>query len=193
MEDEKVRQELRSADDAIRAGRYDVADHWLTLAAHAGAEPLHISELGRKLRLARAMHEANVGATVRIGFAVALVGYVAASCRQPVAWTIPVWLALIFLLIPGIAGAVVGWRHAGERTLSKTFMDGMRSGAWAMACYACFNLLVLGGHLQTESTQVGDEFVAGVFTVVLFTAAAGAISGIFSVAASRIFKRGDAT
>ena len=189
--DEKVHQDLEAAEKALSEGRYDAADHLLDLAAHGGAEPLHISELGRRVRAAKARHEQRVRSSVRIGFLLALAGYVILSTRQPLGWTLKVWIVSAFVVIPVISGFFVGRRHAGERTRSRAFYDGARSGAYAMVCYATFHLLMLADHLQKDSTQLVDEYVAVIIAVIVFSALAGIVAGLASTAASFGRPRGD--
>jgi hypothetical protein len=189
MEDESVHQELQAAETALQQGRYDAAEHYLDLAAHGGATPLHISELGRRVRAARAKHELGVRSSVRICFVIALVGYAILSLKQPLGWTMPTWIALAFVIIPGIAGLIVGRRHAGERTRSLAFMDGARGGAFAMACYTGIHVFMLADNLQKDSNQLVDEWVAAFVAVIVFSIIAGAVAGLISVAAS-LFKPG---
>lgn len=191
MEDEKVHQELKAADDALKQGRYEAADKLLDLAAKGGAEPRHISDLGRRLRAAKALHEKRVRTSVRSGFCLALAGYVVLSLRQPAEWRVPVWLALIFLVIPGLVGVFVGRRHAGERTRARAFYDGARCGAYSMVCYSGVHVLVLANRLQKDASQTIDEYVAGVLTVVVFSAIAGMVAGSMSAMASLVAPKGE--
>lgn len=190
MEDEKVVTELQAAERALNAGKFDEAERLLDLAAHGGATPLHISDLGRRVRAARIAHESHVGSSVWFGFFIALIGYAVVSSRQPDGWTKPVWLVLALAVVPGVAGLFVGRRHAGERSRAHAFMDGLKSGIWAMACYSGFNLLILADKLQKEASQSFDEYVAALLTVIVFSAIAGGVSGLISAAASLSRPRG---
>lgn len=177
--------ELTQADAAIQQGRFDAASRFLDRAAASGAEPRQIADLGRKLRYAMAQHERGVRGSVRIGFWLALVGYIVLSMRQPDEWTIRVWLAAEFLVIPIVAGVLVGMRHSGQRSRGRAFWDGARSGGIAMACYAAFNTLILAGNLHKPSSDAFDEYFAALLTVVLYGAAAGLVAGLASAGASR--------
>jgi hypothetical protein len=191
MEDEKVQMELRGAEKALQEGRYDAAEHLLDLAAHAGATPLHISDLGRRVRAARAKHELGVRSSVRISFFVALIGYAVLSAKQPLGWTMPVWFGLAFVAIPGIAGLVVGRRHAGERSRKLAFSDGLRGGACAMACYTGLHVFMLAENLQKDNSQLVDEWVAAFIAIIVFSVIAGLVAGVASVAASLVRPKGD--
>ena len=48
MESEEVHKELKAAEAAMNQCRYDAAFRLLDAAAHGGAEPLHISDMGRR-------------------------------------------------------------------------------------------------------------------------------------------------
>ena len=137
------------------------------------------------------MHEKRVRGSVRIGFFIALVGYLILMPKQPLGWTTPVWLALAFVIIPAAAGLFVGRRHAGERSPAAAFRDGMRSGLYAMMFYAGVNVLMLADKLQKEPSQAIDEYFAGLLTVLVFSAAAGAVAGLVSAAVSRIGGKGE--
>ena len=182
--DETVHQELQNAEKALQQGRYDAADHLLDLAAHGGATPLLISDLGRRVRAARANHELRVRSSVRIGFCLAIAGYILLSMRQPLGWTQPIWILLAFLVIPGVAGLFVGRRHAGERTRSRAFYDGARSGVFAMACYTGFHVFKLADNLQKDNSQTVDEWVAAFIAIIVFSSIAGLVAGLASAAAS---------
>ena len=125
-----------------------------------------------------------------MGFILGLIGYLILSTRQPVGWGPSVWYMLTFLAIPGITGLLVGWRHAGQRSMKHAFVDGAKAGAYSMACYAGFNLILLFNHLQKDETQLGDEFFAAAITTIMFSLLAGAITGVASVLASRILPKG---
>src|SRR5580700_7825026 len=167
MEDEKVHQELRDAEKALQEGRFNAADRLLDLAAHSGATPLHISDLGRRLRAARAAHDRGVRGSVRVGFLIALAGYLVLSAREPLGWTMHVWIVLAFVVIPSVAGLFVGRRHAGTRTRSLAFYDGVRSGVFAMACYAGIHVFTLANNLQKDNSQLVDEWVAAFIAVIV--------------------------
>lgn len=186
MESEEVHKDLKAAEDAMNQCRYDVALRQLDLAAHAGAEPRHISDMGRKIRAAKAFHDRKVRGSVRLGFFIALVGYLILMMRQPIGWTTPVWITLGFVVIPCVAGLFVGRRHAGEQSAARAFSDGARSGLFAMMCYSAVNIVMLLDKLQKDSTQVGDEYFAAIIAVAAYSLAAGAVSGLASAAISRI-------
>ncbi len=192
MEDEKVHQELQSAEKALSEGRFNAADRLLDLAAQSGATPLHISDLGRRLRAARANHDLHIRSSVRIGFVIALVGYIILSAREPLGWTTHVWIALAFFVVPFIAGLVVGRRHVGERTHKFAFCDGARSGFFAMACYTGFHVFTLASNLQKDNSQLVNEWVAALVDVIAFSIIAGIVAGITSALASYGRRRGDA-
>jgi ABC-type transport system involved in cytochrome c biogenesis permease subunit len=191
MEDETVHQELRDAEKALQESRFDTAEHLLDMAAHAGATPLHISDLGRRVRAARAMHDRGVRGSVRVGFLIALAGYLILSARQPLGWTPSVWIVLAFVVIPGVAGLFVGRRHAGTRTRSLAFYDGVRSGVYAMACYSAIHIFTLANNLEKDNSQLVDEWAAAFIVVIVYSIIAGGVAGMSSVAASFLRPRGD--
>ncbi len=189
MESEHVHQELIAAENALRKGRYDEADRHLNAAAHAGAPPERISDLGRKLRYARAHHAVRVKKSVRIGSLLGIGGYLLLSVKSPLGWGQTVWEALAFLVIPALMGLLIGRRHAGERTPGAAFADGLKAGLMAMALYASVHLISSGCALDKDAGDAGEEFVAGLFTFVLFSLLAGLVSGLISALSSRIGER----
>ncbi len=192
MDGSAAQKDLQAAVDAIKKGRFDEADEALNRAAHDGGDPMRISDLGRQLRFARLAREGTVAVSVRIGFVIALIGYLIVSTRQPEGWKPGIWLMLILGVVPAVAGIFVGWRHAGERSVKFAFVDGFRASVFAMMLYSAANLIVLFDHLHKDYTQVGDEFFAAATTIVLFSIGAGVISGGISVVASHLLPRGAA-
>lgn len=186
MESDRAHAELLAAEDALHKGRYDVADSHLDAAAHAGAPPQRISDLGRQLRYARAQHEQRVKTSVLIGMALGIVGYLIISVKPPLEWGLPLWGALIFLVVPGLTGLLIGRRHAGERTPQAAFRDGWRAGLWAMSLYTVIHLIGAGCRLDREGGEAGEEFFAGLLTLLLFSVVAGLVSGMISALSSRI-------
>ncbi len=119
------------------------------------------------------------------GFIVAILGYLFLSMRQPLDWGMPLWGFLAFLLIPGLAGLVVGRAQRGAGTPGRSFWAGLKAAGKAIALYTICHLLLLGGP-HSDSANRGQEWIAGLLTTLLFTLIAGLVAGAVSATVSSI-------
>jgi signal transduction histidine kinase len=190
MEDEVARQELAAAEKALAAGHFDAAQHLLDNAAQNGATPRHIQDLHRRIRTARVQHEFAIQNSVYQSFGVGIVCYLLLSIRQPLGWGIGLWLLLSVAAIPVVIGTFVGWKYRNApRVFRAAFMDGFKPACAAMLCYSGFSLGVLLTHLQTRPGQIGEEFVAAMFTICLLSAAASTVAGVTCGTLAQIARR----
>ncbi len=117
---------------------------------------------------------------VWLAFVLAGIGYLMLSSQQPAGWGVPLWLALALLLIPAIGGLAINRLQAAGRPVRQAFFAGMKGVGWAMFFYASITLTVLANRVGGAGNG-GQEFLAGLLTVVACTLFAGSVAGCVNV------------
>ena len=125
---------------------------------------------------------------VWLAFVVAGVGYLVLSQQQPAGWGVPLWAALAFLLIPALAGLAINRLQSPHRPPKQAFLAGMKGVGWSMFFYSSITLTVLANRVGGAG-NVGEEFLAGLLTAIVFTLLAGCAAGLTNVLLTGMLSR----
>ncbi len=103
--------------------------------------------------------------------------YLIESVNGPREWTIPVWIAMTFLIIPAMVGFIMGRQVSPEQPASKRFWAAFVSVAIGIFAYTAFSLIMLRSRIgQPDST--GTIFVVGLLVSSIYAVIGGSVGGI---------------
>ncbi len=171
--------EILATERALARGDMAAAQRHLNLAIHQGAPEKQTNWLAAAIETAAQLQQRRIRGGGWRGFGVAVVGYLCLSLQQPLGWTLPLWLFLAFLLVPGLVGLVVGQQQRQAHLPGRSFWAAAKSSGWAMGLYTALHLFRLGGP-QSDSADLGQELLAGTLSLLLFALIAGLAAGTVS-------------
>lgn len=179
--------EMLAAEAALAGHRYREALQHLAEAERLGATDNDVEHLRAAVRQAQATGNRRVRRSGWVGLAVGLLGYLLLSAEQPPGWTVPGWIFLAFLVVPGVVGLATGRLQGWEQPPGARFRAAMRAGGIAMALYTGFTLIVLRQRIHTN-TDSGQIFLAGCLVTLVYAVLAGLVAGFVS---ARLAWRGE--
>lgn len=180
-------REVLLAEQALGGGRFDVAEGHLARAKQLGMHEVALDRLAVAIRAARTRQTVRRNWSVPSGIGAAAVCYFILSIRQPLAWTIPLWSLLAFVVIPFATGSVTA-RMAGSGMASRSrSLAAAVAGAVSMAGYTGISLIVVHGRINSVTAPGASDAVVRVGFVVTITyaAIAGLVSGWAAAIAGR--------
>ncbi len=173
--------EIVACEAALARGDLAAARQHLQLAAQHGAPANQTQWLSTAIQTAAQGQQSRVQGGGWLGFALAVVGYLCVSLQQPLGWTLPLWIFLAFLLVPGLVGLVVGRQQRAGRAPGRSFWSAAKSAGNAMGLYTALHLLLIGGP-HSDGANIGEELIAGLLTIFVFALIAGLTAGAVSAA-----------
>jgi hypothetical protein len=171
--------ELQAAEKALERGDLAGAQQHLNLAIQHRAPHSQTARLSVAIQTAALAQGRRGRSGGWGGFAVGILGYLFLSLQQPLGWGLPLWGFLAFVLVPAVAGVVVGRSHRAAGTPGQSFRIAAKSVAKAMGLYTALHLLLIGGPHSAGADSV-QEFLAGLLSTLLFALIAGLVAGAVS-------------
>lgn len=178
------RDSIKDARDALKRGDLDMAQMHLDIAMTSGALPSQTEPVVKAIQAAKMARAANSRGGAWRGFWVALLGYLCIAIRQPLGWGMPLWIFLTFVLVPIVAGLVVGRYQKANGGQSQSFVMAFKGVGKAMALYTIMSLIFIGGsHSDADKWQ---ERIAGILATALYFFITGLVAGATSMAVSGV-------
>jgi hypothetical protein len=179
-EREDIHAALIACERALSGGHYREAERHLAHAAHLGASPQEVTRLGHAITEVHKAQNRRISSNYGKGLVLGFLGYLLLSVQQPLGWTLPLWILLAFLVIPGIVGVLIGSAHGPAQTAREIFRMGMKGAGWPMAFYTAVTLLILSPRL-VRMENIGQEFLAGALVTLVYALLAGGVAGLASM------------
>jgi hypothetical protein len=168
---------LFNARHSIARGDFDAARQHISDAERLGAPTRDVRSLRQSITRGEQSMPARARKGFWIGFLISALGYFVVCFTQPLQWTIPVWAALVFGLIPLLSGFAAGRVqgpavHSGDRFRAAFF-----GACWPMFWYTLITLIVLRSRLQSGPDS-GQLFLVVMFVSILYAIGAGLVAGL---------------
>jgi hypothetical protein len=173
--------ELHAAREALDDGNFEQARHHLNNARIAGADERRLAELFEELNRREFSQDRQKSGRMFFAICVAVLGYTVLSFRQPAAWSPELWIALAFLLIPVLAGALAGNSVAATsaRVKGKRFWRGFWVAFITMGLYTLINVAIVRS--RVTSADKADDLTIFLVVTVAYGFAAGIVAGFAGV------------
>lgn len=180
-------REVMLAEQALGGGRFDDAEAHLARAKDLGLHEAALDRLQSAIKGERSRQAARRNWSVPAGICAAGACYALLAIRQPLGWTIPLWIVFAFAVIPALAGLVTSTMAGPRIAAGNRFRAGAAAGALAMAAYTGLSLVVVHGRISSATAPGAADAVlrVGFVVTVLYAAAAGLVAGLAAGVAGR--------
>jgi len=182
---EARRAAIRAARKDLKSGNLEAAQMHLDVAVQYGAQHSQTEPVAKAIQMARMARATNSRSGAWRGFWVAILGYLCLAFRQPLGWGMGLWIFLAFLLVPILAGLVVGRYQRNVGAPGQSFWMAFKGVSKAMALYTILSLIFIGGS-HSDSADKWQERLAGILTTALFFLITGLVAGATSMAVSGV-------
>ncbi len=169
--------EMVAAERALARGDFDEARAHLSDAERLGVQAKQIRDLRNSISRAEKGLPTRIRRSFWKGFFLSALCYIILAFRQPTGWTIPVWSALAFLLVPAAAGYLTGRAQGMSARPQDRFRSAMWATAWPMFFYTLLSLIVLRMRVQS-GPDAGQLFMIVTLLSFIYAAAAGLVAGL---------------
>jgi len=182
---EARRAAIRAARKDLQSGNLDAAQMHLDVAKQYGAQHSQTEPVEKAIQTARMARASSSRGGAWRGFWVAILGYLCIAIRQPLGWGMGLWIFLTFLLVPMLAGLVVGRYQKAQGAPGQSFWMAFKGVSKAMALYTIMSLIFIGGS-HSDGADKWQERIAGVLATALYFFITGLVAGATSMAVSGV-------